>query len=247
MVSTRATAVTVGVFFLITHVTSVLAAFVFFGPVLADPDYVVGTSSDSGLLLGGVLEVILALAVVGTSVALYPVVRRVSHGFAIGYVALRTLEAAVILLGATAIMTVATLHSAAASSETPQSFIPRSTVVEGLYSWAFIIGPGLICPVNTIVLAIVLYRSQLVTRFIPVLGFVGAPLVFALNLTKVFGISDQLPEWAALGVVPLFAWEISLAIFLITRGFRAAATLRLEPWLEASTSRRPKDIRANRR
>lgn len=218
MFSTRTTSVTVGILFLTSHVTSVLAAFVFFAPVLADPDYMLGNAPDTGLLIGGVLELFLALAVLGTSVALYPVVTRVSPGFAIGYVALRTLEAGVILIGATAMMTLASLHEAAATSAEPQSFVAAGVTVQGIYTWAFIVGPGLICPVNTIVLAVVLYRSRLVARFIPVLGFVGAPLVFALNLTKVFGIA--LPEAAAIGVMPLFAWEICLAVYLIARGFR---------------------------
>lgn len=218
MFSTRATSVTVGILFLISHVTSVLAAFVFFAPVIADSEYVLGETPDTGLLVGGVLELFLALSVLGTSVALYTVVRRVSAGFAIGYVALRTLEAGVILIGATAMTTMATLHEAAAASADPESFLAASATVQGIYAWAFIVGPGLICPVNTIVLAVVLYRSGLVARFIPVLGFIGAPLVFALNLTKVFGIA--LPEAAAIGVVPLFAWEICLAVYLIARGFR---------------------------
>ena len=221
MISTRKTAIAVGVFFLITHVTSVVAAFVLFAPVLADPAYVLRDASDAGLKLGGIMELLLALAVVGTSVALYPVISRFSAGFAIGYVALRTLEAGVILVGATAMLTVATLHEAAAASSTPESFLATSVAVQGIYSWAFIVGPGLICPVNTVVLAVVLYRSGLVARFIPVLGFVGAPLVFGLNLAKVFGVAEQLPDWAGTGVVPLFAWEISLAVYLLVKGFRA--------------------------
>lgn len=221
MISTRKTAIAAGVFFLLSHVTSVLAAFVFFAPVVADPDFVLGNASTSGLRFGGILELVLALAVVGTSVALYPVVRRFSEGFAIGYVALRTLEAGVILVGAVAMLTVSTLHDAAAASSTPESFAVPGIVATGIYSWAFIVGPGLICPVNTIVLAVVLYRSGLVARFIPMLGLVGAPLVFAINITKVFDL--VLPAWLGLGVVPLFAWEVCLAVYLLAKGFRKAA------------------------
>ena len=226
MFSTRQTAIAVGVFFLLSHVTSVAAAFVFFAPVLGSDDYVLSSTPDTALLTGGVLEVILALAVVATSVAIFPLVRRHSEGFAIGYVALRTLEAGVILTGAVAMMTVSSLHEAALQSADPEPYVAISTAATSLYSWAFIVGPGLICPVNTVVLAVVLFRAGLVARFIPVLGFFGAPLVFALNLTKVFGVAEQLPEWASIGVVPLFAWEICLAVYLIVKGFASGNKVR---------------------
>jgi hypothetical protein len=34
---------------------------------------------------------------------------------------------------------------------------------------------------------------------------------------------SQLPAWAALAVLPIFAWEVSLALWLITKGFRQPA------------------------
>lgn len=110
MYTARQSAIAVGVFFLITHVTSVLAAFVFYAPVLADPGFALDGVSPAGVRFGGLLDVLLALAVVGTSVAAYPIVKPVSEGFAMGYVALRTLEAGVILIGVVLLMAATTLH-----------------------------------------------------------------------------------------------------------------------------------------
>lgn len=76
---------------------------------------------------------------------------------------------------------------------------------------------------NTPVLAAVLYRSRLVPRVIPILGFIGAPLVFAVNVAKLFGVFELLPTWVGIGVVPLFAWEVTLAIYLLARGCRTVA------------------------
>ena len=75
-------AIATGVLFLITHVTSVTAV-VLYEPVLNHPGYVLGNgAANSRIVLGGVLEVILAAAVVGTAVTLYPVVSR--HNRALG-------------------------------------------------------------------------------------------------------------------------------------------------------------------
>jgi hypothetical protein len=86
-----------------------------------------------------------------------------------------------------------------------------------------VLGPGFVCGVNTVLMAYLMYKSRLVPRFIPILGLVGGPLVFAYHTAQMFGIYDQLPGWAAVAVVPIFAWEITLAIRLITKGFNLSA------------------------
>ena len=105
-----------------------------------------------------------------------------------------------------------------------------------MHKWTRLLGPGLVCGVNTTLMAYLLYRSRLVPRFIPMLGLVGGPLVFAYNAAQMFGISAQIASWAVIGVIPIFAWEVSLALRLITKGFKPSAT--------ASESARtgPKDL-----
>jgi hypothetical protein len=211
-----------GVLYFVTHVTSV-AALVVYGPVLNNPDYVTGPGRDTQILLGGLLEVVLALAVVGTAVALYPTVTRHSPGGALGYVALRTLEAATILAGVVTVLGVVSLHqqyAGTAGSDTAALTVSGRALV-AVHDWTFLIGPGLVVGVNTAVLAFILYRFSLVPRFIPVLGLIGGPLVFASNLGVMFGAYAQESAITALGAVPVFAWEISLATYLVVKGIRA--------------------------
>src|SRR5690349_8298913 len=88
-VAARRLAIAAGVCFLITHVTSV-AAPALYGPVLNDARFIVGAGPDTGVLLGALCEIILAMANIGTAVALFPVVKRWQEGLALGYVGLRT-------------------------------------------------------------------------------------------------------------------------------------------------------------
>lgn len=198
----RKNAVVVGVLFLITHVTSVAARLLY------------GTGPESAELAGSVLEVVLALGVVGTAVALYPVARRASQSVAMGYVALRTLEAGVILTGVVTMLTLVGVragHPAIAD------------VLVVFQDLTFLVGPGLVCGANTVLMAWIMYTSGLVPRFIGVLGLIGGPLVFAANLVKLFGFESAVQPWGGLAVVPVFAWELSVAIYLIVRGYRPAA------------------------
>jgi hypothetical protein len=221
----RKTAIIAGVLYFLTHVTSI-AAVALYAPVFADPAWVTGGGSDGGVLLGGLLDVLLALGVVGTSVALYPVLKRQNEGVALGYVALRTLEAGVILVGVVTILGVVSLRSVAAGTD-DASLIAAGSALVTTHNWTFLVGPGLICGTNTVFAAYLMYRSGLVPRFIAVLGLVGGPLVFAGNTGVMFGLFDQVSPWTGLCALPVFAWEICLATYLVVKGFRPAALARL--------------------
>jgi hypothetical protein len=204
-----------GALYFVTHVTSV-TALVLYGPVLDHP----ASGPDEPVLVGGLLEVICALAVIGTAAALYPSLKRLSPGGALGYAALRTVEAATILTGVVTLLGVVTLRQHSADTVTV-----AGPVLVAVHNWTFLIGQGLVVGVDTVVLAHVLYRFQLVPRAIPVLGLVGGPLVFASNLGVMFGAYPQESAITAASALPVFAWEVSLALYLIAKGLR----LRVSP------------------
>jgi hypothetical protein len=212
MTAPRRLALGTAALYLVTWVTS-LAAVPLYGGSAFDPR--APLAGRGSVLTASLLEVVLALAVVGTALALYPLLRAHGPGAALGYAALRTLEATVILAGVVAILpTVARPASTASPALDPG-------VVEGLHlvhDWTFLVGPGLVNPVNAVVLAVLLLRRRLVPRFVPLLGIVGAVLVAAMNVGVMFGVTAPQPALA----VPLFAWEICLASVLALRGIRPA-------------------------
>lgn len=219
-VSPRKLAIATGVFFLITHVTSIAA------PALngfAIGNTAASAGSDTQLLLAAVLEVILAMANIGTAVALYPVVRRWNEGAALGYVGLRTLEAAVIAVGVLPLLVLVTLRQSIASTVDPATATAMADTLAIFYKWTLLIGPGLVCAVNTVVMAYILFSSHLVPRFIPILGLIGGPLIFIVTMARIIGSYATPPAWLAIFVLPIFAWEVSLALWLIIRGFRQSA------------------------
>ncbi|SEO74851.1 DUF4386 domain-containing protein [Trujillonella endophytica] len=208
---TRRAARTAGVLFLVTHATSIPAALVYAS--VLEPGAVPGAGGESAVLVAALLEVVLALGVVGTAVVLYPLVRGEHEGLALGYVALRTLEAGVVLVGVVAVL---------AATATPGPGGVRDGLL-AVHDATFLVGPGLVCAGgNTLVLAWLLYRSGQVPRFIPVLGLVGGPLVAAANAGELLGLSDGISGVGGLLVVPILAWEVCLAVHLITRGIRPA-------------------------
>ncbi len=217
MASTRGTARIAGVCYLITHVTSV-AALVLYAPVLNQPGYVTGGGAGTRVLAGGWLEVVLTLAIVGTAVALYPVTRRHNQGLAIGYVGLRTLEAAVIAVGVVSLLSVVTLRQQAGANAAALTGVASGLVA--VHNWTFLLGPNFVCAADTLVLALLMWRSRLIPRFIAGLGLAGGPLLFVSATAVLFGAFKQVSLPGAIAPLPVFAWELGLALFLIFKGFK---------------------------
>ncbi|WP_306208563.1 DUF4386 domain-containing protein [Actinoplanes sp. RD1] len=171
-----------------------------------------GAAAGTGVVFGAVLETVVALACIGTAVALHPTLRQRAEGRALGFVTARVVEATLVLAGVATLLTLAELHR---SGHDPDS---RPWVA--LYDSLFVIGQGLIPAVNAILLGSVLYQFRLVPRWLPALGLTGAPLLVAADLGILFGAWDRFSPVVALASLPIALWELSLGIYLIAKGPR---------------------------
>ena len=222
MSSGRKTAVVAGVFFIVAAVAAVIGL-ALYGPVLHDTDYVLRTSGGDGrVLAGAICEILLVISVIGTAVTLYPVVRREHEGLAIGYVAGRTVEALVIVTGIISLLSVVTLRQDLAGSTGADAgaLVTVSRALVAVHDWTFLIGPGMAIGVNTLLLATLMYRSRLVPRAIAVIGLAGGPLVFLAAFGVLLGAWTQVSMAGSLPAVPVAVWEMSLAVWMIAKGFR---------------------------
>ncbi|HEY2671034.1 MAG TPA: DUF4386 domain-containing protein [Rugosimonospora sp.] len=213
MNSIRKTALAAGVFYLLSFVS--IPTLALYAPV-RDPSYIVGPGSGTGVIIGVILEIIVALAGIGTAVALYPVVKRQNHGIALGFVGSRTLEAATIFAGTVILMTMVTLREAGAG---PDALVTGKVLV-AMHNWTFLIGQGLLPAVNAVLLGSLLYQSRLVPRILPLLGFIGAPLLATSAIATLFGLWTQVSPASGLLSIPVAVWEFSLGVWLVVKGFK---------------------------
>jgi hypothetical protein len=238
MTTIRQSARAGGILFLLTEITAIPAVLLF-APVLEHTDYVFGAGADKQIALGALLEVVLAFANIGTAVALYPVVKKQNEGVALGYACGRVLEAAIILVGVASVLGVVTLRQNAAGVD-PGALDAAARTLVAIKDWTFLLGPGFILGINSVLLAYLMHQSRLVPRAIAVLGLCGGSLVFASSIAVLMGVYDQAP-WHVLFAMPVFAWEVSLAVWLIAKGVKEtpsteAAARRLESDLALSAS-----------
>ncbi|WP_405021054.1 DUF4386 domain-containing protein [Kitasatospora sp. NBC_00070] len=219
MSSDRRTAKVAGGLFLITEVAAV-GGLTLYGPALRNADYVLGAGADARVFAGALCEIVLVLAVIGTGVVLYPVLRRRNEAAALGYVCGRLLEAAVIAVGIVAVLSVVTVRREVGAGVGGEA-VARALVA--VHDWTFLLGPNFVLGANTLVLAVLMYRSRLVPRFVAVLGLVGGPLICVSATAVLFGLYGQVSPVGSLAAVPVFAWEVTLAVRLIVKGFDPAA------------------------
>lgn len=213
MSSLRKTALVAGVLYLLTFVS--IPTLFLYGPVKS-ANYILGPGPDTAVIVGAILEIIVALACIGTAVALFPVLKRQNEGVAQGFIGSRVLEAATIFAGVVFLLSVVSLRQAGVGA----AGLVIAQALVAMYNRAFLVGQSLMPVVNALLLGSLLYQSRLVPRVLPLLGFTGAALLVASDIGVLFSLWGQTSSVAALAALPIALWEFSLGVYLVVKGFK---------------------------
>ena len=214
--------------FVITFITA-LPAVILYDPVLNDTRYIVGAGADTRVFLGAFLELLLIIANIGTALALFPILKRQNEALALGYVTARVIECAFIAVGIISLLSIVTLRQDAAGTDT-DSLVAIGQSLVAIHDWTFLLGPGFVVGVgNGLLLGYLMYRSGLVPRRMAMLGLVGGPLVCASGIAVMFGAFKPGSAGQFIATIPEIAWEASLGIYLIAKGFKASSPILDEP------------------
>src|ERR1700742_1111376 len=221
MTSLRKTALVAGIFYLITFIS--IPTLALYGPVKNHRDWILSSGTHTGVLVGAFLEVIVALAGIGTAVTLYPVVKRQNEGVALGFVTARLLEAAMIFTGVLSLLSLVTLRHdlGGAAGANAAALVTTGASHVAVYNWTMLLGQTLMPCINALLLGSLMYRSRLVPRIIPIVGLIGAPLLLAAVIAALFsGSIGHGTAFQAIATLPVAAWEFSLGVWLVAKGFK---------------------------
>ena len=214
----KSTARIVGALFLIAMVTS-LGGGIWLESLISAPDYLVTVSANqTQVIIGVLLELINGLCVIGIAVGFFPLFKKHNEALALGYVALRIVEAVIAVAALISPLALIALSQefARMGAADASSFQAVGTsflaVRESLAGQVM----GIVFCLAALVLYYLLYQTKLVPRFISIWGFLAVLLVLIWNLLELFGISVAIGMVLAL---PMILNEIFLALWLIVRGF----------------------------
>ena len=224
MNANRDIAISVGVLYILAAVTAMIG-FALYQPILNDPLYIInGTSNDTQVVWGALNELILAFSIIGISVLMFPIINKENESLAIGYVCFRLLEAILIIIGIICLLSIVSLSQEFVKEVNPNrsSYLTAGKLLVAMHNWTFLLGPNLALGPSTLLMSYFLYDSKLVPRFISVLGLAGGFLILACALLVMFGTFLQVSTWGAILAIPVFAYEMSLAVWLIVKGFNSS-------------------------
>lgn len=214
MSSERKTSLLAGILYLFTFVS--IPTLALYGPI-HEPNYVLGTSTDTFVIIGNILEIIVALTGIGTAVVLYPVLKSKNEWIALGLISSRILEAATIFIGVMFLLTVVTLKQTAAGAD---SLVNSNTLVI-MYDRMFLIGQSFMPAINDLLLGYLLYHSRLVPRGLSLIALVGGPVLIAGDILVLFGFIGQHDPSTGLFAIGVALFEFVLGIYLIINGFKS--------------------------
>ena len=193
--------------------------------------FVLGAGNSTGVMWAALSEVVVGLAGIGTAVVLFPGLKRQSETAALGVVAARLLETALIFVGVISVLTIVSLHSDVAGTAgiDSTSLVTTGHGLVAVYTWTFLLSQSLMPVIVDSLLGYLFYRSGLVPRILPMIAFVGAPLLLASDLAVFFGAYSNTSTVALFAALPVAVFEFSLGVYLVVKGFKPAAVAALPP------------------
>ena len=240
----RRTSLAAGILYLLTFVS--IPTLALYKPVKDQVDtFLQGAGSDNAVMWGALSEVIVGLAGIGTAVVLFPVLRRQSETAALGIVAARLLETSLIFVGVISMLAIVTLRNdvagTAGTDSTSVDTAGHSLVA--VYTWTFLLSQSLMPVIVDLLLGYLLYRSGLVPRILPIIAFIGAPLLLISDLAVFFGVYSNVSPLAVLAALPVAVFEFSFGVYLVVKGFKPSSPLMARANLDV---RRPAPVPAPR-
>lgn len=216
-ITLRKTALIAGTLYLLTFVSIPTIAIY---SSIHGASYIAGAGSGKTVITGGILEIIVALAGIGTAIVLYPVLKRQNESLALGLVACRVLEAGTMFVG------VAFISSAVNSGQVDAATagVPARPLLVALYDRIFLLGQSFMPALNDLLLGVLLYQSRLVPKAISLTGIIGAFPLVAGYLAVLFGFIGQHDPLAGLCALLVALFEFSLGTYLVVKGFKSPVT-----------------------
>lgn len=220
----RKTAALVGALFIIATVTAI-SAMVLLGTAMEEPDFIVDLPEIENKVVGAVLlELVLAVSLIGIGVLMFPVFKRHGEGFALGYAGIRLVEAIFIIVASVCLLAMLTMGGGYASGDLDTTGVEAmGALLMGLREWAFVIGTLVFLGLGAMTLNYLFYVSRLIPRWLSIWGLIGGAGVLLYGVWGLFGLDTGATDASTLLAAPIGVQEMVFAVYLMVKGFNGPA------------------------
>ena len=163
---------------------------------------------------------------------------RDSESVALGYIASRTVESILILVGVVSLMSIVALRQDLADAgNNGGGLIDVAGGLLAVHDQTALLGPQFCAGLgNGILLGNLMWRSRLLPRPMVMIGLIGGPLALLAGIGVVLGAWDITSGLPVALTAPEAIWEFSLSVWLLARGFRPSPILTGPPVIPSPTS-----------
>jgi hypothetical protein len=223
MNSNRKAAIVVGVLFIIGTLAGVLSLFT--GPVLSASSVLSSVSANENQVrIGSLLGLIMAFACAGIAIWLYPVLKKHNEALALGAVGFRTIENVLGVVSAICLLSLVPLSQEYVKAGAPvasyfqtlgTSLLGARDSISNIQLIPFCIG--------ALMYYYVFYQSKLIPRWLSGWGLIAIIMNLASALLVIFDLIGHFSTVQVILSVPIGLQELTLAVWLIVKGFNPSA------------------------
>lgn len=215
----RQTAVVFGLLLISAIVCGVFSSV----PAIEKPDYLLKLESiETGVLLAVFCQAMMAIIYVAIAVITYPIVKMYSEKGALAYLVFRAIGATFLFVGIITLLLLLALgrqytHADAGGMANLELV---GALLRQARDWLNHIGMILPWSIGGLFLYTAFYQTKLIPHWMSVWGLAGTALTLTATILYMLGLIQIVtPAYLVLNV-PTALLEITLAIYLIARGFR---------------------------
>lgn len=191
-------------------------------PVVDSSEYLSGAAEKPNqVIIAAVFQFIMSLAYLGFALFLYPILKNKNQGLALGFLSFRIIASTLIITGTIILLSILAL------SQEYLRILPRDSSnfevlgyllksFRDLINHVFMI---LVLCIGNMLFYILMIKSRFIPLWLSIWGGVGALLSALASLLVLFGSMDIITSGYIVLNMPTALLELSLAIWLIIKGF----------------------------
>jgi hypothetical protein len=224
----RKNAISAGVLFVIADIAGFLT-FAFLG-FLSNPDYLFKvTENRNQVVIGALLVLTMELVVSGIAIWLYPVLKKHNEALALWSVGLRIIESVLGIVSAIGLLALLPLSQEFIKAGTPDAsyFQTLGTLIQTVRSWTTDVFGIFAWGLGALLYNYIFFQTKLIPRWLSGWGIVAIAVHLASGFLVIFAIFGPSSPMQVFLLVPSGLQELTLAVWLIVKGFNPTAVASL--------------------
>jgi len=219
----RKTAILVGILYIIGTVAGILSM-VCTQALFNDPGFpAIVSGNENQIILGALFVLTMGLALALVPVVMYPLLKKINTALAMGYVVYRGgLETFTYMVTVICWLLLVPVSQgvvrAGAARDMDQALgllLRKAGDISSTLT-------AIVFPLGALMFYYLLYRSNLIPRWISVWGMIAVILnLMSTGLAPMFGLLDSMSPLQTASNLPIFLQEMVMAVWLIAKGFNA--------------------------